>query len=158
MDIDISESNLSHHQLVPPPPFAEFRFSLPSPMRELAGQPFQDFGALVNSSGVTDSMDMHNQATESPWANPFRHSSSELRSPKVESSVAPALLSLAEQNDLLGFLDRFEWEFDPVLPQDLPNFPSKDPANDLGHFNQLGLRTATSPPGIMVHEVRLFFP
>jgi len=38
------------------------------------------------------------------------------------------LLSSTEQTDLLGFLDRFEWDFDPTLPQGMPSFPMIAPA------------------------------
>src|ERR1700694_2468889 len=37
-------------------------------------------------------------------------------SEQPSGSLSNSLLSAAEQNHLLGFLDNFEWQFDPLLP------------------------------------------
>ncbi|KAF8514359.1 hypothetical protein BU17DRAFT_52678 [Hysterangium stoloniferum] len=51
-----------------------------------------------------------------------------------------SLLSSAETNSIFGFLDNFDWEFDPVLPPGLPVFTSSqsDPS----------ITTCSPPPPI----------
>ncbi|KAG9004707.1 hypothetical protein FRB94_002549 [Tulasnella sp. JGI-2019a] len=44
----------------------------------------------------------------------------------------PSLLSTTEQTDLLRFLDRFEWEFDPMLPHGMPSFPTMPSSSSNG--------------------------
>lgn len=40
------------------------------------------------------------------------------------------LLSTAESSSFFGFLDKFEWEFDPVLPQGMPMFSPTSSGSD----------------------------
>ncbi|KAF8512707.1 hypothetical protein JB92DRAFT_2926799 [Gautieria morchelliformis] len=40
------------------------------------------------------------------------------------------LLSSAESNSFFGFLDKFEWEFDPVLPHGMPMFSPTSSGSD----------------------------
>ncbi|KAG8904174.1 hypothetical protein FRB99_002122 [Tulasnella sp. 403] len=89
-------------QLVPPPPFADFDFSLTPATSEVT--PY-------HSSLMVDYDLSRSQVTE-------------------PSTFPPALLSTSEQTDLLGFLDRFEWDFDPALPSGLPEFPKSHLADE----------------------------
>lgn len=42
--------------------------------------------------------------------------------PPPESSSPADLFSATEHTNLLGFLDQFEWQFDPLLPSGLPSY------------------------------------
>lgn len=55
-----------------------------------------------------------------------------------------SLLSNSESNSFFGFLENFEWEFDPVLPVELPAFP---PSYDLN----IPL-LPESPPSVPSHQ------
>lgn len=46
--------------------------------------------------------------------------------PPDESSTANELFSASEHTNLLGFLDQFEWQFDPLLPSGVPAFTASE--------------------------------
>lgn len=50
----------------------------------------------------------------------------DLPPPPPEPSAPSDLFSASEHTNLLGFLDQFEWQFDPLLPSGMPVF---NPAN-----------------------------
>lgn len=42
--------------------------------------------------------------------------------PAGDNATTQDLFSASEQDNILGFLDKFEWQFDPLLPSGIPSF------------------------------------
>lgn len=76
-----------------------------------------------------------------------------------ESSATADLFSATEHTNLLGFLDQFEWQFDPLLPTGLPSFnaptsgnsdtAARHPSSQSQSVSSRGGPHSSSPPLVM---------
>jgi len=120
----------------PPAPFQDFQFNFNTPGVEGSGhtQPFPP--SQIEPSNLGFDFDF-GSTTNDGKSHPFTMNSGSM-------APQPPLLSPSEHTNLLGFLDAFEWDFNPTLPHGMPTFNTPGvgnvaAANHAGSSSKSGL-------------------